>query len=240
MINRGSCLGVIPARGGSKRLPGKNIMLLAGKPLIQWTIEAGLESDVIDELIVSTDDIEIADISRKCGANVPYIRPANLAMDSSSSYDVLEHALFELESKGKQYEYIIMLQPTSPLRTEYHIDSATSLLNDKKADGVVSVVKTEHPVQWCNVLPSSLEMTNFLDPEYRNVRSQDLPVSYRLNGAIYLSKVERLRKERSPVYGDRMFAYEMQRFESIDIDEYIDFQFAECLLGSPVYGRWDK
>jgi CMP-N,N'-diacetyllegionaminic acid synthase len=230
MINDLPCLGVIPARGGSKRLPRKNIMMLADKPLIQWTIEAGLESKVIDKLIVSTDDIEIASVSRRCGANVPFIRPSRLSKDITISYDVLDHALCELESQSEQYAYIIMLQPTSPLRSAQHIDAAASLLINKKADGVVSVVETEHPIQWCNVLPESLEMSSFIDPICRNVPSQDFPATYQLNGAIYISTVDRLRKEKSPLYGDGMFAYKMPRYESVDIDELIDFQFAEFLM----------
>lgn len=230
MINKRSCLGIIPARGGSKRLPRKNIMMLASKPLIQWTIEAGLESKSIDRLIVSTDDPEIADISTSCGADVPFIRPNKLATDTTNSYDVLNHALSVLESEGEKYKYVIMLQPTSPLRRAHHIDASVRLLESKNADGVVSVANLEHPAQWCNTLPKSLEMTDFFDPLYRNIRSQDLPATYRINGAIYISLVDRLRNERSTIYNRKMFAYKMNYSESIDIDESIDFKIAEMLL----------
>jgi len=227
MINGQPCLGVIPARGGSKRIPRKNIMKICGKPLIQWTIEAGLGSEAIDRIIVSTDDEEISTISRDMGADVPFIRPARLAEDSICSYDVLEHALQMLREK---YIYIAMLQPTSPLRTAYHIDEAATLLCSKMADGVASVTEVEHPIEWCNTLPTSLEMTNFVDSKYGNIRSQDLPTSYRLNGAIFISTINRMQAEKSHVYGKNMFAYKMTRSKSVDIDEYIDFQFAELLL----------
>ena len=146
MINGKRCLCVIPARGGSKRLPHKNIKNLCGKPLIQWTVEAGIGSKSIDRLIVSTDDLEIAEISKSCGAEVPFIRPETLATDSSSSYSVLEHAYQYLFEQGDYYDYIIMLQPTSPLRTSNHIDEAVKLLKDKQADGVISVTEASHPI----------------------------------------------------------------------------------------------
>lgn len=230
MINGKCCLGVIPARGGSKRLPRKNIMLLADKPLIQWTIEAGLDSLVIDRLIVSTDDIEIAEVAHACGADVPFMRPAELGADHSNSYVVLEHAYRTLKELGEDYAYIAMLQPTSPFRTARHIDNAANLLEEKGADGVLGVTEIGHPVQWCNTLPESLEMDGFINVSDMNCPSQQFDKRYCLNGAIYITSVDRMLKENSHVYGSSMFAFIMDRRDSIDIDNAFDFEIANLLI----------
>jgi len=230
VINGKRCLGVIPARGGSKRLPRKNIMMLAGKPLIQWTIEAGLDSRVIDRLIVSTDNIEISEVARACGADVPFMRPAKLATDYSSAYSVLEHSYQTLQVQGESYDYIVMLQPTSPLRTSRHIDEAAKLIMDKAADGVLGVTEINHPIQWCNSLPESKEMVNFIDKAIVGTQSQQFEKRYCLNGAIYITCTNRMLKEKSHVYGSSMFAFIMERVDSIDIDSAIDFELAEFLI----------
>jgi CMP-N,N'-diacetyllegionaminic acid synthase len=227
MINGKSCLCVIPARGGSKRLQRKNIKNLYGKPLIQWTIEAGMGSNSIDRLIVSTDDLEIAEISRACSVEVPFIRPENLATDSSSSYAVLEHAYQYLFEQGDFYHYIIMLQPTSPLRTSKHIDEAVKFLEDMQADGVISVTETNHPIQWCNTLPESKEMKGFIDNINASSQSQQFEKKFCLNGAIYITSIKRMQEEESHMYGSSMFAYVMEAYDSIDIDNSIDFEMAE-------------
>ena len=230
MINGKRCLGVIPARGGSKRLPRKNIMMLSGKSLIQWTIEAGLKSSAIDRLVVSTDDAEIAEIARACGADVPFMRPAGLAADSSNSYVVLEHAYKTLRKLGDHFSYISLLQPTSPLRTSMHIDEAAKLLEEKGADGVLGVTEIGHPVQWCNSLPESLEMSGFVNDSLIGSRSQQFEKRYCLNGAIYITSIDRMQKEGSHIYGDSMYAYVMNRCDSIDIDTGIDLKMAEFFV----------
>ena len=135
MIKEGKLLALITARGGSKRLPKKNILKLANKPLIAWTIEASLKSPYIDEVIVSTDDVEIAEISRSYGADVPFIRPPELATDNASSIDVLKHAVLTLNNLDRHFDYLILLQPTSPLRKATHINEAIKMYVDKKSDG---------------------------------------------------------------------------------------------------------
>jgi CMP-N-acetylneuraminic acid synthetase len=230
VINGKRCLGVIPARGGSKRLPRKNIMLLAEKPLIQWTIEAGLNSLVIDHVIVSTDDIEIADVAHACGADVPFMRPAELGTDGSNSYVVLEHAYQTLMELGEDYAYIAMLQPTSPFRTAKHIDDAANLLEERDADGVLGVTEIGHPVQWCNTLPESLEMHGFVNVSDMNSPSQQFEKKYCLNGAIYITSIDRMLKENSHIYGSSMFAFIMDRRDSIDIDTALDFEIAEFFM----------
>jgi CMP-N-acetylneuraminic acid synthetase len=234
MIDGGRCLGIILARGGSKRLPRKNLMMLSGKPLIQWTIEAGLTSNTVDTLIVSTDNHEIAEFSKACGAEIPFIRPKDLATDESSSYSSLEHAIHYMHQKGNYFDYIAMLQPTSPLRTSMHIDEAAKLLQDKSADGVISITEVGHPIQWCGAISESNEMSDFITQLTLNTRSQDFEKNYCLNGAIYLTKINRMLKEKNHLYGKRMYGYIMSRLDSIDIDEQDDFDLAELLLGKRI------
>ena len=161
MIGQQRLLAIIPARGGSKRLPRKNILDLAGKPLIAWTIEAALNSKYIDRIVVSTDDQEIANISIKYGAEVPFLRPKSLATDDASSIDTVINVLGEVEIINQHYEYIVLLQPTSPLRTEIDIDKAIELLEKKSADSVISVCEVDHPSHWINTLPDDGNMQLF-------------------------------------------------------------------------------
>lgn len=213
---------------GSKRLPNKNILDLAGKPLIAWTIEAGKTSKYIDKLIVSTDSQEIANISKKYGAEVPFIRPEKLASDSASSISVIKHAIEFFE---KNYDYILLLQPTSPLRTAKDIDSAIEMLNDKSTKAVVSVTVTEHSPLLANTLPNDLSMRDFLNDEVKNKRSQDLPIYYRLNGAIYTSDINYFY-ELNGFIGDNTKAYIMEPKNSVDVDTELDLKLAESTINS--------
>ena len=230
MDNKPRILAIIPARAGSKRLPGKNIKELAGKPLIQWTIEAAKKSVLLTDVIVSSDDEHIVEFAKKLNVNVPFLRPQHLAQDKSTSIDVIKHAIEFLENQGDIFDFIMLLQPTSPLRTSCHIDEAIGLLNDKGADAVISVCPTEHSPLWSNTLDDSDKMDSFISPEIKNTRSQDLPVYYRLNGAIYITKVERLLAENTMFIKDKIFAYKMTTKSSVDIDEIIDFTLAEAIM----------
>ena len=221
MKNKHDILAIIPARGGSKRLPGKNILDFAGKPLIAWTIDAALKSKYINNIIVSTDDAQIASIAKEYGAKVPFLRPDNLASDEATTIDVVLDLLSRISEK---YKYIALLQPTSPLRTYQHIDESVEQLGDK--DSVVSVVKTEHPLEWCNTLPSDKNLDNFIDDSVRNKRSQDLPDRYRINGAIYIVKTDVLLRVKSFLLEKGAVAYVMDRYSSIDIDHKQDFIIA--------------
>lgn len=222
MHNNKSFLGIIPARGGSKRLPRKNILDLAGKPLIVWTIEASLKSRYIDKTIVTSDDDEILAISEKYGASV-IKRPQELASDTATTFDAIKHTIDNME----KYDYIVLLQPTSPLRNEKHIDEAIELLEEKNADAVISVCEMEHSPLWSNTLPEDNNMSNFLRDDIKNKRSQDLPTYYRLNGAIYICNINRMIKEKTMFLKDNIYAYKMDRKSSVDIDEEIDFKLAE-------------
>jgi len=218
-------LAIIPARGGSKRLPHKNVLDLNGKPLIAYSIEAGLDSSYIDKVVVTSDDDEILTISKKYGA-VTINRPNELASDIATTFDAIKHAVDNCE----KYDYIVLLQPTSPLRNEKHIDEAVELLESKKSNAVVSVCKMDHNPMWSNVLDHSLSMKGFLGDEILNKRGQDLDKYYRLNGAIYICETDKLLKEESFFLKDNIFAYKMNRESSIDIDEEIDFKMAKVFL----------
>jgi CMP-N-acetylneuraminic acid synthetase len=226
LIGKNKVLGLIPARGNSKRLPRKNIIELYGKPLIAWTIEAALGSKYIDRVIVSTDNQEIANIAKKYGAEVPFIRPSELATDEATTIDAVLYSLGQLEEVGEKYDYIALLQPTSPLRTTQNIEESIELLQTKNSDAVISVCEAEHHPLWSNVLPDDLSMDNFLDASVKNKRSQDLPKQYRINGAIYISSVKKLKKENSFFLSDNCIAYIMKKNVSIDIDTMDDFDLA--------------
>ena len=230
MIGNGRLLALIAARGGSERLPRKNVLKLAGKSLIVWSIEAGLRSKYVDRVIVSTDDEEIAEISRYYGADVPFMRPIELSRDTTSSMDVIRHSIRTLEKNGDRYEYLLLLQPTSPLRTEHHIDEAVKFLIEKAADGVIGVTETEHPVEWANKLPKSLSMDGFISEENQGKPYQDFPQRYRINGAIYLYKVSAIMMRDGIFFKEGSYAYKMDQMDSIDIDTQEDFLIAEALM----------
>lgn len=218
-------LAIIPARGASKRLPRKNVLDLAGKPLIAWSIEAGLDSKYIDKVIVSSDDEEILNISKQFGAET-IIRPDELANDTATTFDALKHTIENI----KAYDYVILLQPTSPLRNAQHIDEAIELLITKNADAIVSVCEIDHSPLWSNTLPKDANMKGFLRDEVLNKRSQDLEKYYRINGAIYICKTQKLLEEKSFFLKDNIFAYKMNKKNSVDIDEEIDFKIAKVLM----------
>ncbi|MBM9603017.1 acylneuraminate cytidylyltransferase family protein [Desulfopila inferna] len=222
-------LALIPARGGSKGLPGKNIRNLHGKPLIAWSIEAAMKSNYIDRIIVSTDSADIATIAEEYGAEIPFMRPTELAADNSSGIDVCLHALEWYSNKSDIYDLLLILQPTSPLRTASDIDAAIETLGAKQAKAVVSVCETDHHPWWSSQLPQDGNMENFIRPEVLNKNRQELPNYYRLNGAIYLIETKLLRKTHS-FYGPDTFAYIMPPERSIDIDSLPDLLLAEAYL----------
>lgn len=220
-------LAIIPARGGSKRLPRKNILDLQGKPLIAWSIEAALKSGYIDRVIVTSDDEEILQIAKQYGSDT-IKRPNELSSDTATSFDAIKHTIENVE----HFDYIVLLQPTSPLRTSQHIDEAIEQLHDKNADAIISICEMDHSPLWSNTLPDDGNMSSFLRDEVKNKRSQDLDIYYRLNGAIYICKTDRLLDEKSFFIENDIYAYKMGRKSSIDIDEEIDFIIADSLIKS--------
>ncbi|GIU70250.1 MAG: hypothetical protein KatS3mg002_1486 [Candidatus Woesearchaeota archaeon] len=226
MYKEKTILAIIPARGGSKRLPRKNILPLAGKPLIAWTIEAGLGSKYLDEVVVTSDSDKILEIANNYKVHI-IKRPPELATDTASTIEVVEHVLSSID---KKFDFIVLLQPTSPLRTAKHIDEAIELLFEKNADAVISVCEVDHSPLWCNTLPEDLNMSNFLPKDVKGKRSQDLPKFYRLNGAIYICKTDKFLEEKTFFLNKNIYAYIMDRKYSIDIDEEIDFKLAKVLI----------
>ncbi|OAA18901.1 cytidylyltransferase domain-containing protein [Kosmotoga sp. DU53] len=222
-------LALIPARGGSKGLKDKNIRLLNNKPLLAYTIEAAKKSGIFDRIIVSTDSEKIAAVALKYGAEVPFMRPKELATDTASSMDVLIHTIELLQESGDIYDYVVLLQPTSPLRTSQDIVEAANLLIEKNANSVVSVCKVGHSPLWSNTLPEDLSLKDFIRPEIKNLRRQDLPIFYRLNGAIYIAKVSYIL-ETKDFFGQGSYAYIMPVNRSVDIDTEFDLALAEVLL----------
>ena len=227
-------LGVIPARGGSKGLPRKNIRDLAGKPLLGYTAEAALGSR-ITRTVLSTDSEEIASIGKRYGLDVPFIRPVGISGDSATSLSVILHALETLEAEdGFEPDAVVFMQPTSPLRTSAHIDEALELFQSGKTISVVGVtdVGDIHPYFMFEFSGTRLEP--MVKMENRPLRRQDLPAYYRLNGSLYITHRDYYRnvKPTDPVFSFDMSGYTMDAASSIDINDYLDFHRAELLLES--------
>ncbi len=236
MYKNNKILCIIPARSGSKGLPGKNIKKLLGKPLLAHTIQQAKGSRYIDRIIVSTDNKNIAAISGRYGAQTPFLRPKSLATDTAKSADVVLHAINWLNKKGSYTDIAILLQPTSPLRLTEDIDKAIKLLFKKNAQAVVSVCEAEHSPYWMNTLPADGCMKNFLRPYAVNKNRQNLPICYRLNGAIYIGYNDYLFKQKN-FFGKETFAYIMPKQRSVDIDDEFDFWLAEQILSKQTKHR---
>lgn len=235
MNDKSPYIAIIPARGGSKRLPGKNMMMIAGKPLIGWTIEAAIESGVFGKVVVSTDSWEIAVLAAQFGAEVPFMRPEELTQDNTPTVDVMIHAVNELSmGVNPHWTHVACLQPTSPLRTAQNIREAVQQLEEKRADAVISVCRSEHSPLWSNTLPESLSLEGFIPENIQKTPSQQLPAYYRLNGALYFCRIARMMEERTLFLNSGAYAYVMSRKDSIDIDDQVDFDLAAIYLGQRV------
>lgn len=221
-------LAIIPARSGSKGIPDKNIRMLCNKPLMAYTIEASLKIDVFDDIIVSTDSQSYADIAKTYGIEVPYLRPSFLANDEATTCDVIIHVLQAQKNLGKEYDYFMLLQPTSPLRNEKHIIESIELLLEKKANSVVSVCQETHARNLS--IPFNLEgkLEGALI-DHGNTRRQDQEMWVRLNGAIYLCNTQYYWQYKS-FYKDKSYFYKMDEKTSIDIDTIDQFEFTEWLM----------
>lgn len=222
-------LAIIPARGGSKGLPGKNIKAFAGLPLIAHTIKAALASKYIDKVVVSTDAQEIYDIAQKYGAHPSFLRPEYLASDDARAIDAYTYTLDRLKSEYDIFaDNVVILQPTSPLRTSSDIDEAIDLFLEKKADSVISYTEELHPVQWHRYISESLQLESIF-PESLDNR-QKFKKSYYPNGAVYVFKVSLLKMQMYT--SEQTYAYVMPRTRSVDIDTIDDFNYAEYLMGN--------
>lgn len=225
-------LGLIPARGGSKTIPRKNLRPLGGRPLIAWTFQAARGSARLTRIICSTDDAEIAALARQAGVEVPFLRPAELAQDDTPTLPVVQHAVRAVEQAGYRADVVVLLQPTSPLRRAAHIDAAVDLLLSSGADAVVSVVEVPHhfnPVSLLRIEDGRL--VPYLPGEgVRVLRRQDKPEVWARNGAaVYVTRREVLLDEES-FFGRDCRPLVMSREESVDIDDETDLAIAEALL----------
>jgi len=228
-------LAIVPSRGNSKGLPGKNIKPLIGKPLISWTIEQGLNSKYIDKLIVSTDNDKIAKVSKEYGAEVPFIRPDFLANDNASSIDVIFHCISYLENKNEFFDFIVFLEPTSPLRDTEDIDKSIELLeNTENAESIVGISRVE------SAHPDFLVSLNddFLVPYKKEIvvkRRQDVSKLYFFEGSIYISIVQSL-KDRKVFYHDKCLGYVVPKWKAFEIDDICDFYIIEALMQKKIDG----
>jgi len=220
-------IALIPARGGSKGLPGKNIKLLNGKPLISYAIDSALKVKTIDRVIVNTDDPEIAEVAKKYGAEVPFLRPDALASDTANAIDVYLHFIDYIESENYSCESLIILQPTSPLRSAVHIQEAIELFREKQASSVISFTKEQHPVFWHKYINEQGKITPLFEKDHV-VNRQELPVTYYPNGAIFIFDIAFLKKKN--YYGEETYGYLMSNKNSIDIDTQEDFDYAEFIF----------
>tara|TARA_Y100000591_G_C21839645_1_gene704800 strand:- start:1605 stop:2324 length:720 start_codon:yes stop_codon:yes gene_type:complete len=232
MIDGKTILGLIPARGGSKGLPQKNILPLLGTPLISWSIKSAESSKYIDKCIVSTDDNEIAQTAESYGGEVPFIRPEYLANDETSTIDVIIHAVNYFQEMSIVFDYLILLEPTSPLRETQDIDRAIEMLHEKreKADSIVGVSKVEatHPAFDVTIGEKGL-IKPYLAKSFKVFRRQEIQDLYFFEGTVYISKTEVLINRKS-FYHDRTLPYIVPRWKSIEIDEKMDLMIAETLL----------
>ncbi len=222
-------LALIPARGGSKGIPKKNIKKLGGKELIRYSIELGLACTMIDQVVVSTDDEAIADVSRQAGASVPFLRPAALADDRSPTIDTVIHALQFFEAKGQIFDAVCLLQATSPFRTQEELHSAIQQFEQKQADSLISVREVPHVYNphWVFKPTEDGQFLKIATGEETIIsRRQDLPKAFHRDGAIYISKKEVILKERS-LYGRKVAHYLMTDSPNINIDSMEDWKLAE-------------
>ncbi len=222
-------IAIIPARGGSKGLPNKNMKIFNGRPMIQATIDAAKNSKLVNFVYVSTDDKEISDFSKSCGAESPFLRPKDLSEDDSLVNDTLKYMINKLETEhSKDCSSIVLLQPTSPLRTIEDIDNAITIFKNKNADSVISFVKSDHPISWNKKLHKDGRVSLSENESFSNRQEHD--ETYYPNGAIYVLKKEMIMVEK--FYSQKTYAYLMPRERSVDIDDIFQFKLAEFLAKS--------
>lgn len=235
MINAKSVVGIVPARGGSKGLPGKNIRPICGKPLIAWTIEKAIKSRYLDVVLVSTDSPEIAGIAREHGAEVPFLRPAELATDTANSYDVIRHALEHYrQSTGREFAYTALLEPTSPLRQDDDIDRVVAALDGSAGefDSIVTVGEVgQHPSIMKRLVGLGIEP--FCQGLAQTTRRQDNASAFFPYGVAYVAKTDVLLNENT-FYTRRCMGFPIRRYQTYEIDDMYDF----CCVESVMKHEW--
>ncbi|MBT6047213.1 MAG: acylneuraminate cytidylyltransferase family protein [Candidatus Scalindua sp.] len=229
MYKDNKILALIPARLESKGLYQKNIRILAGKPLVSWTIEQARLSQYIDDVIVSTESEEISEICQEYGAKVPFLRPKELAQDDTDMIDVIQHVLKSLQNQNQYYDILVLLQPTSPLRLSIDIDKSIDMFSSRNVKAIVSVCEADHRDYWRNTLPEDGCMKGFIKKGDVDTHRQQIPMYYRFNGALYVADFEYLDNQKG-FFGEMTYSYIMPQIRSVDIDTEFDFAFAEFLL----------
>jgi len=228
MYKNNKILVVIPARGGSKGITRKNIVNIYGKPLIQYTIDAAKDAKYIDKIVVSTDDEEIASISEQCGVEVPFLRPKHLATDKAKTIEVLIHSVEKLKEIGEFFDYIVLLQPTQPIRTGGIIDEAIEMIIDRDEESLVSISEvSEHPIL-IRTLDDTGKLHNILKIN-STLRRQEFSKYYKVNGSIYINKINNNFTVNTSL-NDNSLGFIMEKKYDIDIDEKIDLEFFKVLL----------
>lgn len=233
MIGGKRILAIVPARKGSKGLPLKNVRPFAGKPLLAWPIAAALASAHVDRVIISTDDQEFADIAVAHGADAPFLRPAELASDTAPSLGFILHALDTLEAAGDVYDYVVLLEPTSPLTEGSDVDAALNQLIAAGADSIVGVSKLEatHPTFAVRRTDAGV-ITPYVAASFDDMpRRQDIEPLFSLDGTLYISSVQGLRREQSFCHG-RTLGYESARYKAQEIDDLVDFICVEAVAAN--------
>jgi CMP-N,N'-diacetyllegionaminic acid synthase len=225
MINGKKILAIIPARAGSKRVKNKNIRIFAGKPLIEWSIDSAIGSIYIDHIYVSTDSLEVQKISLQKNVDAIPLREEQLSGDKVPTIDVV---LDIIDNKKNGYDIIILLQPTSPLRTSLCIDEAIELFEKRSSDSLVSMSVTDVHPSWCTLVDESLDVKDFIR-NLKITRSQDLKEHLKLNGAIYIATTNSIRTEKSLLSQKNCIVYKMEKTESFDIDTEEDLFLAEAV-----------
>ena len=222
-------LCIIPARGGSKSIPNKNLVDINGRPLIYYSIKAVKDSNIFDKLMVNTDSKKIATIAKKYGAEVPFFRPKYLSTDKSLVQDVFVHALKFIEKKDKKYDYVCLVQPTTPLIIPNDFCNMVSILEKKNAKMVVSVTKTPCNINWVGRLSKKGSMENFSKRKIYDTLKEHFEETYLLNGAIYMGEWD-IFYNRMNFYSNKTYAYIMPNERSVDIDSYFDLETVRYLM----------
>ena len=201
-----------------------------GKPLLAYSVESAIDTDIFDVVHVSTDSQQYADLAKEYGADEPFLRDESNSSDISSSWDAVREVLNKYSKIGKNFDICMLLQPTSPLREAHNIIEAYKLFKDKKAKSLTSVTEVDHPVQWCFKIDETGYMNEFASSPYKDCRRQELDKHYRENGAIYVVGVKDIQDPLFDFYNDKCVAYVMDKDQSIDIDTLQDFVIAETVM----------
>ncbi len=233
-------LAIIPARGGSKGLPGKNIKIMCGKPLIAWSIEHAQKSRYVDDIFISTDSQEIADVAEKYGVQCPELRPQELARDTAPSSEFIVYTLEKMKKDCKHFDYFILLEPTSPLRDVEDVDKSIEMLIDNsESESCVGVAMsgTVHPAFM--VVVGENGFLKALEPDKQTLRRQDLPNVYFFEGSVYVSEVDAYLKKRT-FYHDKTLPYIVPEWKSHEVDDYVDFKVIETIMELKKSGYFNK